>query len=136
MTSLHNDKASLFSHTRLKDYFFISQSSGNTWKNFWKVVSKTWDCTNTSVFKGIKTPGELFFFLYAEEAFYLRIMLLKRKTERQDREKEVRRENSFSGNWPEEANPTFHGPVSLLSEAAFLLSQSLCLTPRDLSICT
>lgn len=82
MTSSQNDKACLFSCTRLKGYFFISKSSSSTWKNYWKFVSKTWDCTNTSVFKRLKTPGELFFFLSAEEEFHLVIMLLKRKTDR------------------------------------------------------
>ena len=95
VTSLQNGKSCLFSWTRLKDYF-ISKSSSNTWKNYWKFVSKTWDCPNTSVFKRLKTPGELFFFLCEEEEFHLVIMLLKRKTERQEKEKRVKKKTALA----------------------------------------
>lgn len=54
-------------------------------------------------FKRLKTPGELFFFLSAEEEFHLVIVLLKRKTERQERGKGGNKENSLSYIWPKEA---------------------------------
>lgn len=93
MASSQNAKARLFACATRKGCFFISKSSGNTWKIYWKFVSKAWACTNTSVFKRPKTPAKLFFFLCAEEEFHLIIMLFGRKTVRQETEKGEKTEN-------------------------------------------
>lgn len=102
MASSQNAKARLFACATRKGCFFISKSSGNTWKIYWKFVSKAWACTNTSVFKRPKTPAKLFFFLCAEEEFHLIIMLFGRKTVRQETEKGEKTENPFKGVWSEE----------------------------------
>lgn len=138
MTSVRNDKACLLFCTRLKGYFFCSKFSGNTWKNYWKFVSKTWDCTNTSVFKRLKTARDLFFFLYAEEEFLLGIMVLKRKKDKKGRKgKRKKKKKSCQGhqvcpNW------TSHRPSLLMGvgvEGGFnSLPQSSWLTPRGIEL--
>lgn len=130
VTSVRSDQAWLFSCARRKGYFFRSKSPGHSWKNYWKSVSKTWDRTNTSVFKRLKTAGELFFFCDAEEESHLVITVLKRKTRKEEKGKERK---PFQGHLVCRGAGTRHcmGPVFLSGWGRLFLSPRVCGSPRE-----